>query len=462
MFIDTHAHLDFDNFDTDRNAVVARARDAGVTTIVNVGTGLASSERAVALAHEFDGLYATVGLHPHDAQTYTPTIMKKFDALAHDEKVVALGEVGLDYFRDHSPRIMQQEVLRAFIALHKKTQLPLIIHARDSYDDVYAILTDELGGSVHGVMHCFSGDEDTLKRFLALGMYISFAGHTTYPKNETLRRLAALVPDERLLIETDSPFLAPQAMRGKRNEPAYITDTAACIAAARNISLEDLGRITTRNAERFFALPQAEHQPEIIYKIRNTAYVNVTRGCTSACVFCPRTRESGLAVKGHNLAVSHEPTVEETKTALEVFRGDCDEICFCGFGEPLLRLDFVIAVASYCKERFRGIPIRIDTNGHGNLIHKRNILPELAGMIDRMSISLNAPDAESYRKIVQPEFEGDVFEEVKAFIREAKKHIPLITVTCLNYPGIDTEKVRHIAEEELSVQFRLRIYDEVG
>ncbi|MBN1494099.1 MAG: TatD family hydrolase, partial [Candidatus Omnitrophica bacterium] len=281
MLIDTHAHLDFKDFDDDRAAVIERATAAGVRVIINVSTDIASTRAVIALAEKYQNCYATVGIHPHEAKTYDPSCMSELRSLCDHEKVVAIGEIGLDYYRDHSPRDKQREMFIDFLTLHKETGLPLIIHARDSYDDILDILRMHVGHSINGVMHCFSGDEGILRRVLELGLHVSFAGQSTYKKNDMMRMLVAKVPDKHLMLETDCPFLAPQSRRGKRNEPAYLPEIATVIAAERKVTFEDLARYTTMNAQHFFGLPVAAENSIFVYKIRDSLYINVTAACSS-------------------------------------------------------------------------------------------------------------------------------------------------------------------------------------
>lgn len=460
MLIDTHAHLDFDDFAVDREHVIQRARDAGIGSIINIGINCETSEASIRLAQQYPNVYATVGIHPHEAQRErTSEHFARIRRLAQERKVVALGEIGLDYYRDISPRDDQRFVLREFLKIYTETGLPLVLHARDSYDDLFAILRSELGdGPIRGVLHCFSGDRAVLETALALGLYISFTGPVTYKKNDQLRELAASVPDERLLLETDCPYLAPQSVRSKRNEPAFMEETARCVAQVRHVSTEDIARITLRNSHALFGVPAVPERAQIVYKIRDSLYINTTTGCTNECIFCVKFFQD--VVKGHNLRISVDPSKEEVLKAIASYHGDFKEVTFCGFGEPLLRLDFIKEVARALKEK--DMRVRIDTNGHGNLIHARNILPELAGLIDEMCISLNVHTAELYAKICRPQFEGDVYAAVKDFIREAKRHIPRVVITFLDMPEVDIAKMKKIANEELGVEYRMRHYNVVG
>jgi TatD DNase family protein len=460
MLIDTHAHLDFSDYSSDRDSVLARAFDAGVTHVVNIGIDLKTSKESIALARMYDNVFATVGLHPHDAsREKDDASFSEFEALLKSPKVIAIGEIGLDYFRDISCRKDQEYVFRRFLSLHKASSLPLILHARDSYDDLFRILKEELGdGPLRGVMHCFSGDQKALECALQFGLFISFTGPVTYKKNDDLRAIVKNVPDNLLLCETDAPYLSPQSKRGTRNEPAFMIETVDKIAELRGVRREDIARITTHNAQQLFGIKIADEKPAIVYKIRDSVYINTTTGCTNECVFCVKFFED--FVKGHNLRISQDPTVEETLAAINAYAENFKEVTFCGFGEPLLRLDFIKAVALELKKK--NISVRIDTNGHGNLIHKRNILPELEGLIDEVCVSLNTPDSELYTKICKPHFSGDVYGAVKDFIREAKRFIPRVVVTFLDMPGIDVEEMKRIAVQELGVEYRLRHYNAVG
>jgi TatD DNase family protein len=250
--VDTHAHLDFSNFDSDRVAVLQKAADLGLKLIVNVGCDLLSSQKSVSLAAQYPFVYAAVGIHPHDAARAPVDYLSRLEEMARSPKVVALGEMGLDFYRDRSPRPVQRDVFRRQLKLARKINLPVIIHARDAHDEVLRILEEEGLPTAGGVMHCFSGDLELAKKCLELGLYISIAGPVTYSRSNTLREVAEAVPMERLLIETDAPFLAPEPLRGKRNEPANVAFVAEKVAALRGISSEILGNKCLENARRLF------------------------------------------------------------------------------------------------------------------------------------------------------------------------------------------------------------------
>ena len=264
MFVDSHAHIDGEEFDGDRDEVVARARAAGVSAILNVGTGDphgGNFERAVAVAERFEGVYAGVGVHPHDARLYDEAAERLLvDLLRGSGRVVALGEIGLDYHYDNSPREVQREVFKRQLRLARAEGLPVIIHSREADDDTAEILRAELSGSgAGGVMHCFGGGRELASAALGLGFMISFAGNVTFKKAEALREIAVTVPADRLLVETDCPFLAPVPFRGRRNEPAYVVETARFLAELRGVPPEEIGRVTSENFARLFRveLPSA-------------------------------------------------------------------------------------------------------------------------------------------------------------------------------------------------------------
>ncbi len=463
--IDTHCHLEMEQFDADRDAVIDRARDAGIEAFVTIGSDLEGCKGAVELSRKLDFVYAAVGIHPHDAKDFSEEIealMKAWIAESRagnsvcvdgkPPKIVAIGEIGLDYFYDHSPREIQREVFTKQLALARELDLPVIVHSRDAIEDTLRILEDS--GVRKGIMHCFSGDKEIAKRAMELGLHISFAGTVTFKKAMSLKEAAAMVPDDLLLIETDAPYLAPVPLRGKRNEPSFMVHTARHIAELRGVTVEDIARITTLNASRLFGIGTI-NEAQIAYQIRDSLYLNITNRCTNKCSFCIRYQSD--FVKGHNLRLHREPTEDELKSAIGDPRRH-REIVFCGYGEPTLRLDVVKPVAAWVKEK--GGVVRINTNGQGNLINKRNILPELKGIVDALSISLDAQDEETYNRICGPAIRG-AFGEVLNFIRESTAYIPDVQVTVVEMEGVDVDKCRQLADE-LGVKLRVRKLDVVG
>lgn len=253
--IDTHAHLHDKQFDDDRDDVLARARERGVSQIVNVGCDLADSERALALAHRYD-LLASVGIHPHEAIDAPADIAAAFEPFLRDERVVAIGETGLDYYYDHSPRDAQQRVMRAQVRLARERDVPLIFHHRDAFDDFVAILRDEFVHGMKGVIHCFTGDAAQARTYVEeFGLRLGIGGVATFKTAEQVRDAIRAVGIDPLVIETDCPYLAPVPHRGKRNEPAFVEAAAAKIAELLELPIDDVHARTDANARALFTLP---------------------------------------------------------------------------------------------------------------------------------------------------------------------------------------------------------------
>jgi TatD DNase family protein len=273
MYVDSHAHIDGPEFDADRDEIIERALAAGVTTILNVGTGDPHSgafERAVALAEARREIYCAIGVHPHDAKLFDGAAEQRLIELAkRSARVVAWGEIGLDYHYDHSPRNVQREVFRRQLRIARSLNLPVVIHSREANDDTISILREELSGtgispvshaqdaratSRAGVLHCFGGSLTMAQQAIELGFYISFAGNLTFKKATDLQDVARVLPVDRLLVETDCPYLTPVPFRGKRNEPARVVETAKFLAELKGLALEEIGRATAENFEKLFGV----------------------------------------------------------------------------------------------------------------------------------------------------------------------------------------------------------------
>ncbi len=258
MFVDSHAHIDGPEFDADREEVIERAHAAGVSVILNVGTGDPHSgafELAVELGKGHESVYTAIGTHPHDARLYDDAAEEKIKNLIDSEHVIAWGEIGLDFHYDHSPRNVQVEVFKLQLRAARECDLPVVIHTREAEAETIEILQSEYGDATRrGVFHCFSGSIELAQRAIEIGFMISFSGIVTFKKADELRAVAKQVPLDRLLIETDCPYLTPIPYRGKRNEPAYVVEVARCLAALHGVEVEEMARITTGNFNRFFGL----------------------------------------------------------------------------------------------------------------------------------------------------------------------------------------------------------------
>lgn len=253
--IDSHAHLEFAQFDEDRAEVLARAREAGVSLLLAIGSGSGPGrlDAAIPFAEQHDWIYATVGIHPHEAKLASGEHYTDLERLARHPRVIAWGEIGLDYFYDHSPREAQQEVFRRQLGMAQAARKPIVIHCREAWEDCLRILEEDWRGTgLGGILHCFSGTLEEARRGIEMGFLISFAANVTYPKAQNLREVARELPLDRLLIETDAPFLAPQGRRGKRNEPAFVAEVARTLGNVRNLPAEEMAAATAANFRRFF------------------------------------------------------------------------------------------------------------------------------------------------------------------------------------------------------------------
>jgi TatD DNase family protein len=450
--IDSHAHLNFKDYRNDRADVIARAVECGVTGIVNIGFDLASSKESVALADEYPLIQPAVGVHPHDAKGYDDAVETSLLALLDHPKVIAVGETGLDFYRDLSPRDVQEAAFRRQLRLAKKKEMPVIIQCRDAFDDVVRVLEDE--GPFRGIFHAFSGTPEMANHVLKLGFHLGIGGVVTF-KNSTLASTIAEVPPNAIVLETDCPYLAPVPYRGKRNEPAYLTYVVETIAKAQGVTPEDVVRTTTTNFTRSLGL-DGGYEPVVVYKIRNSLYINMTNRCTNRCVFC--TRSSEPVVRGYHLGLDCDPSVKDIIDAA----GDVspyDEVVFCGYGEPLLRLDELITVSHKLKSKVKRL--RLNTNGLGNLIYARNIVTDLAGLIDVISVSLNTADPNQYLEICRPTFGEKSYPSVLDFVRKCVAAGVKTICTAVPYPGVDMEACKQLAES-LGAEFRARQYNVTG
>ncbi len=463
MIIDTHAHLDMDQYDTDREAVIQRARDEGVEYIVNIGCDVESSLRSMELAEQYDFIYATAGIHPHDVKTIGETTYAELRKLWAHPKVIAVGEIGLDYFKNYSPQDLQRTHFRKQVELARELGKPIIVHCRDANEDMAAILSEYYPKNEKarsGIFHCFSGDQKLADRALEMGFYISFSGSVTFNKSDELRAVAKTIPADRLFVETDCPFLAPMPKRGKRNEPAFVNFTTERIAEVRGLRVEDVQRTSELNFFELFGIGKNAPTGTVSYQIRNSLYLNLTTRCTDDCVFC--TRLTRPVVQGYNLKLDREPTAQEVWESIDD-PTKYEEVVFCGYGEPTLRLDVIKEVAKKIKDA--GGRVRLNTNGHGNVINKRNILPELKGLIDEMSVSLNTDSSEAYDEICRPlpAFRNGIYDKIKEFIAEAKKYIPKVQATIVTQQqGVDESACEDIIKKEFGVDYRARRYNMVG
>lgn len=451
---DSHAHLDFPDFDGTRKAVIKEAFDNGVSGIINIGVDLRSSRNSVELAGRYDRIYAAVGYHPHDASKFDERALDSIREMAGHKKVVAVGETGLDFYRNLSPKDIQYRAFEKQIHLAVEMGLPLVVHVRDAHDEALEVLKSNGAGKVGGVLHCFAGYEDHIDMGREMGFKFSFNGSITFKKSRA-PLLAEYAGIENILIETDCPYLAPVPYRGKLNKPVYVRYVAEKLAEIfAPLSVEEIGSITDGTARSLFKIPP-DNPGTVAYSIGNSLYLNITNRCSNRCFFC--ARHTDFHLRGYHLKLACEPSNDEIVEAAGDVSG-FDEVVFCGYGEPTIRLDTVLAVAEELKRK--GAYIRLNTNGHGSLIHGRDITPELSKHIDVVSISLNASDRERYNKICKPDDPENAFDAMLEFARNCKDKFSEVILTVVDIPGIKIDECRMIADE-IGVRFRVREYNKI-
>ncbi len=451
MFIDTHAHLFYPNFNGEVEQIIERALNAGVEKIIVPATDLATSKQAIDLAEKYDFIFAAVGVHPHDTGEIQENYLEILEEFSKHEKVVAIGEIGLDYYYDFSPKEKQIKAFKEQIDLAVKTNLPIIVHNRESNEDIMEIIRQYKRTNLKAQFHCFAGGIKEAKELISMKHFISFTGNITFKKAESVRNVLKNVEIENILLETDSPFLTPVPYRGKRNEPANITLIAEKIAELHNVTIEDVARTTNYNVYKLFGIGK---KPELsfVYKIGNSLYINVTNRCNADCVFCDRKGDA--VISGYNLKMekAEEPSAEKY---IELI-GDpkkYNEIVFCGYGEPTIRWNVVKKIAEYIKAN--GGKTRLNTNGHGNFINKKDITPELKGLIDTVSISLNSTDPNQYAKLMK--VDPAMHKEMLDFAKKAKQYSNVI-LSIVGLEEVDKEKAKDLAVNRLGVKFREREY----
>ncbi|MBN1521470.1 MAG: YchF/TatD family DNA exonuclease [Candidatus Aureabacteria bacterium] len=454
MYFDSHCHLAFEEFESDIDDVLKRASEKNIR-IITSGDSPEGSRKVISLVKEkrktHPHLYATAGFHPYGADLFSPSLIDDYSKMLKDDVVVGLGEVGLDYYRKNAAPENQRSAFRRFLELSVREDVPLVIHNRNSEEDLIRILEESGRQAFRGVIHCFSsGNRDHARAFLKKGFMISFAGQVTFTKADNVRDAVLSIPLNSLLIETDAPYLAPQEKRGKRNEPSYVVYTAEKIAKLRGFFKEDIGRITHLNALKLFRIEDKDaFSPRAVYRVRDSLYINLTNRCPNRCAFCMKQKDH--LVLGYNLKLEKEPDADDIIKGVEKEKG-FREIVFCGLGEPSCRLDVLKKLGKHFKEK--GHMVRLNTNGLGSLINRRNIVSELKDAVDAVSVSLNAHDNSTYIRLCCPEYGERSFEAVLDFIREASMIMPT-KVTVVDNAQVNVEKCRKILEN-LNVSFRVR------
>ncbi len=455
MFVDSYARLAHPRFDRDAQDVVRRAVDSGIEIVLSVGAANLchpSAERTLELAETHDCVHAAIGVHPKRAASLDRKLLDRMIRWLEHPKVVFVGGIGLDRSREDTGTDVQIEAFRTQLRLARDRGLPVAIHCRAAWRDLLRVLKEESGGRRYrGFLHDFTGSRRLSGEITGLGLLLSFSGAMASGHPHRFRELVGGLRLDQVLVETDAPY-HPMPASGKRSEPADAVFVASALAEAMDVTLDDIARNTVRNFRQLAGLALPRSGDVLVYQIRDRLYVNLTNRCTARCVFC--RRESDPVASGYDLTLSREHSTSEYLAAIGD-PGRYAEIVFCGFGEPTLRLGEMLEIARLAKSH--GVRTRVNTNGHGNLIHGRNIAPELAACIDEVSVSIDTADPQTYARLVRPDFGPVSFQEVVDFIRACKGVIPLVTLTAVDIPAVDLDACRRLARD-LGVEFRGREY----
>lgn len=452
MFIDTHSHLFYPNFNDDLDEVILRAEQNGVDYIIVPATDLETSKQTIALCEKYKIVYGAVGVHPHETKDWNNEQIFHIHQLAQHNKIIAIGEIGLDYYYDYSPPQKQIQAFRSQIELALELNLPVIIHNRDSDSDMMKIISEYCGKGLKAQFHCFNGSLQDAFELINMNHFISFTGNITFKNRNDVRLVLEKINLDHILLETDSPFMTPAPFRGKRNEPAHVKYVAEKISDIHKLPVDEVGRITSYNAFRLFGIgitPGVSYT----YPLGKSLYINITNRCNADCTFCKRKTQP--FINGYNLGMkkSEEPSAElYIKEISDPKR--YDEIVFCGYGEPTIRWEVVKQIAAYVKSN--GGSTRLNTNGHGNIINHRNITPEMKGLIDIVSISFNSFDPEQYADLMR--LDKKHFYEMISFAKMAKSFVNKVVMSVVSLDAVEVERSRIVVENEIGAEFRIREY----
>jgi TatD DNase family protein len=454
--IDTHAHMTDSAFATDLDSVLDHARIEGVCSILTIGINIKDSIQCMKLSRDNTLCSASVGLHPHEADSWSRDTLSQLVPLVPE--ATAVGETGLDYYYTFSERDNQITVFKAQLDLAIHFDKPLVIHCRDAYSDLLHILNMEKYESCRGVIHCFTGSPEEAEQLIHMGFYLSFGGMLTFKNTQSLQTIFENLPNNRILFETDSPYLSPVPFRGKRNEPAHIRGTYERAAEIWGVGFEDIRRINRTNSYRLFGMGPGYQKGAVVYQIRSNLYINLTNRCRNRCAYCVRNTSQFLW--GHHLWLERDPDYMDIVTELDRHSGS-SEVVFCGYGEPLLRPDIVLRTAQYLRSKCRRI--RINTSGHLDPgLDIATLVQQLAAVIDVIEISLGNPGISEYAEICRPcsDDQGDAWNMVEQFIHQCRKYDTwAVKLSCVTHPGINVDRCRNFAES-LGLPLKIRSYRE--
>ncbi|HEX6791077.1 MAG TPA: YchF/TatD family DNA exonuclease [Candidatus Krumholzibacteria bacterium] len=418
--IDSHCHLNLEHFEDDREVAVARAVSDGVTAFMNIGYDRSSIRQTLELLDEYPFMFAAAGVHPHDAASYGPELDAEVRAALDHPRVVAVGEIGLDFYRDIAPRDVQTDVFRKMIALSRERHKPIVIHCRDAFNEVIQTLIDE-GGTYHGIFHAFSSGDAEARSVFQLGFHIGIGGVITY-KNARLAETVAQLPIEKLVIETDSPYLTPHPWRGKRNEPAFVAHVVRTIARVKNMTVAEVDRITTQNYLDAMGLGP-EVLPPPVYKIGDAVYIQ------------------GAAA---------------TPSDLDTIAPDgINEAILTGVVDPLDNMENTLAISTRAREL--GWHVRVNTSGFANHAAGRDVTKELAGVADEIDVTLFGVNSKQHDELAYPAVGSEGWEVMRDFVRCSVASGIETVCEFVATPGFDPEPCREFART-LGARYDIRMY----
>jgi len=419
--IDSHCHLNLEHFEDDREVTIGRAINDGVTGFMNIGYDRSSLRQTLELVEEYPFMFGAAGVHPHDATSYNAELDTEVRNALDHPRMVAVGEIGLDFYRDIAPREVQLDVFRKMIALSReKDHRPIVIHCRDAFNEVIETLIGE-GVNYRGIFHAFSGGEAEANSIFTLGFHVGIGGVVTY-KNARLAETVAMLPIEKLVIETDSPYLTPHPWRGKRNEPAFVAHVVRTIARVKNMTVAEVDRITTENYFTAMGLPM-EMLPRPVYKVADAVYIQAAQAT-------PADLDS-VAPDGASEAV------------------------LTGVVDPLDNLEHTLALASHARER--GWRVRVNSQGFANQTAGRDVTKELNGLVDEIDVTLFGVNSRQHDELAYPLVGNDGWEQIRDFVRSSVGSGIETVCEFVATPGFEPEPCRQFARD-LGARYDIRMY----
>ena len=447
---DSHAHLDDERFDDDRSDVIQRAGRAGVTRIGVMATEPDQLDAPVELAHRWPGLYAAVGVHPHEASAMDDAVLEQvWDLVTGTPRVQAVGEIGLDYHYMHSPGDVQQRRFADLLHLAIEAHRPVVVHVREAHEDAIRILKEVDIGRVGGVIHCFGGGPDEAAVYLKMGLHIGFAGVVTFKKAELARAAAAATPLNRLLVETDSPYLAPVPHRGKRCEPAFVVDTNRKLAEIHSIRANDMAKQTWDNATRLYGIESWQEAVGNLVTVRDgRLWIRLT---SRRNVEVRAMRRDQALDEGE---LSREPVLADLLEALADSNLDLHRRAVLYGGEPTIRMDLIENLVPHLRSA--GIEsVTLHTDGLLQFLEGKGPAARLANLVDRIVVDVADPDPDQYVRLRRSPHGKAAHRAAIAFVRSIRHHIPDTVMAVTEHPGLDRDAAKKLASRlgvALSVQ----------